>query len=117
VADASVLHCGPLIQTLKQDLGISGETVARALDVDRPTLARWITDDRIPQGKTRKGLAELLALRDRMLAVLGSAERARSWLRTSSTYLGGFTPEEALRAGRIDRVSADLDGLAAGVYL
>jgi len=41
----------------------------------------------------------------------------KDWLRTSSRYLGGFTPEEILRTGRLDRVRADLEGLAAGVYL
>jgi hypothetical protein len=49
--------------------------------------------------------------------MFGSAEAAHEWLRAGSLYPGGFTPEEALKAGRLDRVRADLDGLAAGVYL
>ena len=49
--------------------------------------------------------------------VVWTPEAVQEWLRASSRYLGGFTPEEALKAGRLDRVRADLDGLAAGVYL
>ena len=56
-------------------------------------------------------------LRDRLLRMFGTPEAAQAWLRASSRYLGGFSPEEALKAGRLDRVRADLEGLAAGVYL
>lgn len=113
----SVLDCGPHIEGLERDLGISVETIAAALDVDRRTAERWRANQTVPQGQARARLAELLALRDQLLRMLGTSERAQKWLRTSSRYLGGFTPEEALKAGRLDRVRADLDGLAAGVYL
>jgi hypothetical protein len=102
---------------VEQDLGLATETVARALEVDRRTVDRWRANQSVPQGKTRARLEELLALRDRLLAMLGSPEAARQWLHARSLYLGSFTPEEALKAGRLDRVRADLDGLAAGVYL
>ncbi len=38
-------------------------------------------------------------------------------MNSPSMYLGGFTPTDALKAGRIDRVHADLDGIAGGIYL
>ncbi|MFN0071185.1 MAG: helix-turn-helix domain-containing protein [Chloroflexota bacterium] len=117
MADVSILNCGPLIERLERDLGVSLETIARALDVDRRTVERWRANQSVPQGKTRGRLGELVALCDELLRMFGTAETAQEWLRASSRYLGGFSPEEALNAGRLDRVRADLDGLAAGVYL
>lgn len=117
MVEASILNCGPIIERLEQDLDLSTDVIARAVDVDRRTVDRWRANRSVPQGRTRERLAELVALRDRLLAITGSREAARVWLKASSRYLGGFTPEEALKTGRLDRVRADLDGLAAGVYL
>ena len=117
MAGADLLSCGPIIEGLERDLGVSGETIALALAVDRRTVDRWYANLSVPQGKTRERLTELVALRDELLALLGSAEAVREWLHARSRYLGGFTPEEALRAGRPDRVRADLEGLASGIYL
>lgn len=54
--------------------------------------------------------------RGRVAGLFGVAETAREWFRPHSRYLGRFTPEEALKAGRRDRVRADFDGLAADVH-
>ena len=117
MADATLLHLGPLIEGLERDLGISEVIIARALDVERRTVERWRSGQSLPQGRARHHLAELVSFRDRLLSLCGSPEVAQEWLRASSRYLGGFTPEEALKAGRLDRARADLDGLTAGVYL
>ena len=117
MANVSILNCGPLIEGLERDLGVPLETIARALDVDRRTVERWRANRSVPQGKTRERLAELVDLRDRLLRIFGTPEAAQAWLRASSRHLGEFTPEEALKAGRLDRVRADLEGLAAGVDL
>jgi hypothetical protein len=117
VADVSILNCGPIIEGLERDLGISIETIALALDVDRRTVERWRANQSVPHGRTRERLGELVALRDQLLEMLGTPQAVQEWLGASSRYLGGFTPREALRAGRLDRVRADLEGLAAGVYL
>lgn len=114
---ATVLDCGPLIEGLERDLGVPLETIALALAVDRRTVERWRANQSVPQGKTRQRLGELVALRDRLLQMFGTRDTAREWLGARSRYLGGFTPAEALKAGRLDRVRADLDGLAGGVYL
>ena len=111
------LGCGPLLEGLERDLGLSSETIARALNVDRRTVERWRANQSAPQGSIRARLAELVALHDQLLRMFGGPEAARAWLEARSLYLGGFTPIEALRAGRVDRVCVDLDGLAAGVYL
>lgn len=112
VASVSVLDCRLSIEGIEGDLGLTPETVALALGVDH-----WRSLQSVPHGKPRARLGELLALRDRLVRVLGSPNAAQQWLRAGSLYLGGVTREEALRAGRLDRVRADLDGLAAGIYL
>ncbi len=117
MTEASILDCDRIVEGLERDLGISLETIAQALDVDRRTVERWRANQSVPQGRIRQRLRELIALRDRIVRMFGSEQAAQEWLRASSLYLGGFTPQEALKAGRIDRVRADLDGLAAGIYL
>lgn len=113
----NLFHLKAVVDGLEQDLGVAVDTLAAALDVDRRTIERWRTNQTIPQGKTRERLTELLTLRDRLLQVMGNREAVHGWLRAASRYLGDFTPEEALKAGRLDRVAADLDGLIGGIYL
>lgn len=117
MAQVGILNCGPLIEGLERDLGVSIETIALALDVDRRTVERWRANQSVPQGNTRQRLGELVALRDQLVRIFGAPQTAQEWLRAKSRYLGGFTPQEAFKAGRLDRVRADLDGLAAGIYL
>ncbi len=69
--------------------------------------------ERSCDGKTTK----LLGLRERLLASLGDLEFAREWLKSPSLYLGHLTPLEMLRAGRPDRVEANLEAFDAGVAL
>lgn len=116
-ASGVLLSCRPVVEGLQHDLGVSIDTIALALGVDRRTVERWRDDRSMPQGKTRERLSELVALRDLMLRIFETPESSQGWLRAQSRYLGGFTPEEILKAGRPDRVRADLEGLASGVYL
>jgi hypothetical protein len=117
VAETGVLSCRPIIVGLERDLGISIDTISLALGVDRRTIERWRANQTVPQSQTRERLGDLVALRDQLARVFETPEVAQAWLRSSSRYLGGITREEALRAGRLDRVRAALEGLLAGVYL
>ncbi len=112
-----LMSCRPIVDGLQRDLGLSIDTIALALNVDRRTVERWRADQSVPQGKTRERLSDLVALRDLIVRMFGTPEAAQEWLRTQSRYFGGFTPEEILKAGRPDPVRADLEGLATGVYL
>ncbi|MBA3329314.1 MAG: hypothetical protein H0T39_00325 [Actinobacteria bacterium] len=117
MAATNVLSCRPVIEGLVRDLGLSIDTIALALRVDRRTVERWRADQSVPQGATRERLGELVTLRDQLLRMFETPAAIQEWLRASSRYLGGFTPEEALKSGRLDRVRADFEGMAAGVYL
>ena len=100
-----------------EDLGLSAGAIAQMLSVESCTVERWLANQGAPENTVSDRLTELIELLNDMLDVLGSAEAARHWLRTSNTYLGGMTPEEVLETGHIDTARADLLGLAAGVYL
>ena len=117
MAQLDTIRWGAAIAELESDLGLSSDTIGRAIQVGRRTVERWRTNQTAPHGAARQRLADLLALRERLLSQLGESAFVREWLNSSSLYLVGFTPVEALRAGRLDRVLADLDGLASGTFL
>jgi hypothetical protein len=54
VTESSILNCRPFIEGLEQDLGISIETIAVALAVDRRTVERWRANQSVPQARTAK---------------------------------------------------------------
>ena len=62
-------------------------------------------------------VAELMEFHRHLEAMFSDWSGARDWLRAPSRYLGGFTPLEAMRAGRLDRARAALLALSSGVYL
>ncbi len=114
-----VLELAPAqaIQQLVDELGLSPADIARALNIDTRTLARWRSGATYPQHDGRARLVELLALNHRLRASFQTMEAARGWLGDPSRYLGGLSPRDALRAGRIDRVTAALEALDSGVFL
>ena len=102
---------------VETELGLSARDLASALDVDRRTLERWIASDTYPRRETRRRVAILLRLLDRLGDTFTDSEMVREWLNGPSRYLGGMRPIDALRAGRIDRVDAALGALDAGIFL
>src|SRR5690242_17773939 len=62
----------PIIEDLELDLGISLETIAYAVKVDRRTVARWRAHKSVPRGKTRERLAELVELQHGLLRQVGT---------------------------------------------
>lgn len=105
------------LELLQSELELTHRDLAGALDVDRRTLDRWASGQSHPQHEARARLAALLGLRERLLASFGDPALAREWLNAPSVYLGHLTPLEVLRAGRLDRVDANLEAFDAGVFL
>ena len=105
------------IQLLEADLGLSAKDLTGALSVDRKTLDRWVSSETYPQREARKRLIALLALRDHLAESFENLEGAREWLNAPARYLGGITPAEALRTGRMDRVEAALEVLESGIFV
>jgi DNA-binding transcriptional regulator YiaG len=104
------------LDALEEGLGVSEGELAQALGTSRRTLQRWRSGTAYPQQATRRRLAELLSLWERVGATFESAN-VRRWVHTPSLYMGGITPAEAIRVGRLDRVKAALEALDSGIFL
>jgi hypothetical protein len=104
----------PKIEELEQDFQLSGDALALILRSIRAPLPVGILEPHRETGASPPG--RTLALRARAWELFSNREEIVQWLHAQSAYLGWLTPAEVLRAGRIDRVHADLDGLAGGVY-
>jgi hypothetical protein len=108
---------GQAIETLQRDLGLTMKDLHIALDTTPRNIERWINEQAHPQTKARQQLAHLMELHRHLAAMFTDWDSARAWLNAPSRYLGGITPLEAMRAGRLDRARAALVALDAGVYL
>jgi ribosome-binding protein aMBF1 (putative translation factor) len=104
------------LDTLKKSLGLSEEELAQALNSNRRTLQRWRAGTAYPQRQARQRLAELLSLLDRVRRVLKRQAAVRKWFQSETHYLGGITPAEAIRVGRLDRVDAAFAELDPGSH-
>lgn len=105
------------IEQLENDLALSSEELALAMGVSSRTLGRWRAGTTYPQREARQKLAELIALSHHLNDTFRTEKGIRAWMHASSRYLGGLTPAEAARAGRIDRIEAALEALDSGIYL
>lgn len=119
VSPAVQLEMSPrqALDRLESDLGLTPEDLVGALDIDRRTLKRWLGGETYPQREARRRLVELLGLSQRLCESFDSPEGAREWLHAPSRYLGGITPAEALRSGRLDRVEAAFEALESGIFI
>ncbi|CAN5119123.1 hypothetical protein BH23CHL1_BH23CHL1_05170 [soil metagenome] len=105
------------IEQLEHDLELAPDELALAMGVSTRTLVRWRAGATYPQREARQKLAEMIALNHHLRDTFRTEKGIRSWMHASSRYLGGLTPADAMRAGRIDRVEAALEALDSGIYL
>jgi hypothetical protein len=119
VTPAAQLEMTPrqAVLRLEADLGLSPKDLTGSLSIDRRTLERWLNGDTYPQREARRRLVDLLALNSRLCEAFDGPVGAREWLHASSRYLGGITPAEALRSGRLDRVNAAFEVLESGIFI
>lgn len=100
------------ILTLQADLGLSRQEMAGYFGTSwRSISIRYRT--RAYRARQRE-LSELAKL---LQETFQSQEAIRTWMRTKNQYLGGLTPAEVVRAGRIDRVKAAVGALESGIYV
>lgn len=105
------------VEQLERDFDLSRSELAGALGASPRTVERWRTGETHPQRGTRRRLAALIALDRRLRETFEDAEAGRAWLHASSRYLGGMTPADAVRVGRVDRVEAALEALDSGIFV
>jgi transcriptional regulator with XRE-family HTH domain len=105
------------LDALHEGTGLSEEELADALGTSHRTLQRWRAGTAYPQQLARQRLAELLRLQQRVRETFEGADAVHRWFHSQSRYLGGITPAEAIRVGRLDRAEAALEALDSGVFL
>ena len=103
------------IALIKRELPMKASDLAQGLDIDARTLDRWEKGLVYPQQDGRERLGALLDLAENVSAFFATPEDAQGWLRDQNRYLGGLTPLEAIRAGRIDRARAALGVMQWGI--
>jgi hypothetical protein len=108
---------GHAVRALQADLGLTTTDLQIVLETTPRHIERWANDQAYPQTKARQRLAELMEFHRHLSDMFTAWDGARDWLNTPSRYLAGFTPLEAMRAGRVDRAREALLALSAGVYL
>jgi transcriptional regulator with XRE-family HTH domain len=115
----AVLDISPrqALESLRKGFGLSDDDVAGAAGTTVRTLKRWKANAAYPQQAARQKLARLLQLQERVQETFEGDDAAQRWAQGASRYLGGVTPAEAIRAGRIDRAEAALGAFLAGIYL
>jgi hypothetical protein len=88
------------------------------LEVSPRSPDRW-REGTYPQTETREKLATLDALYQRLMISFGDddAEALHTWLHADNRYLGGLKPDDALKAGRFDRVEAALVARDEGFFV
>lgn len=106
-----------LVEDLTDALGLSRADLAHAVGAHARSVERWHTGTAFPQREARERLDALEQLVVRLRQTFTTDDAAHAWLHESSRYLGGLSPVDALRAGRIDRVEAALEALDSGVFL
>ena len=78
---------------LQEQLGVTAKELAAAVQIAERTLHRRRKQGRLSTDESERVL-RIARLFDRAVRVLGSADRARTWLKTPLVALGGKTPFE-----------------------
>lgn len=105
------------LDALRKATGLSDEELADALGTSQRTLQRWHSGAAHPQQLARQRLAALLRLQDRVSETFEGRDAVKRWFHSESRYLGGLTPAEAIRVGRLDRAEAALEAVDSGIAL
>lgn len=90
--------------------------LARVLDANPRTVARWLHRQASPRPEARERVLELLAVLERLSGVL-QAQAAHDWLFTPNQMLDDYKPVDLLRDGEYRRVLGAIDALAEGVFV
>ncbi len=105
------------VEQVQQTFALSDDELAHALSASPRTLSRWRTNTSYPQHEARERIAVLVKLAEHLTETFETFEAGSAWMNTDNRYLGGWTPADAIRLGKFDRVEAALDALDAGVFV
>jgi putative toxin-antitoxin system antitoxin component (TIGR02293 family) len=90
--------------------------VARILETNPRTVARWVRRETEPRWEVRERLLEFFAVMERLQQVI-RPQTAHDWLYTPNPTLDHEKPVDLLRRGEFRRVLAIIDALGEGVFI
>jgi putative toxin-antitoxin system antitoxin component (TIGR02293 family) len=90
--------------------------IARVLDTNPRTVARWLQRASAPRPDARERLLELLAVLEELSEVL-RPQAAHDWLFTPNPLLDHYKPVDLLRDGKPRPVLGAIDAMAEGVFV
>lgn len=90
--------------------------LARVLDTNPRTIARWLHRQASPRPDSRERVLELLAVLDQLSGVLQD-HAAHDWLFSPNPMLDHHKPVDLLREGEYRQVLGAIDAMAEGVFV
>lgn len=90
--------------------------IARVIGSNPRTVNRWLSDDAAPRRDARERLLELIAVLERLSAILRSSS-AHDWLFMPNPELDNYKPVDLLERGEFRAVLGAIDALAEGVFV
>ncbi len=112
---ADVADLAERLGNVSHRVGLDQADLARVLDMNPRTIARWLGRESQPRPQPRERLLELIAVLEQLAGVL-KPDAAHDWLFTPNPTLDHHKPVEFLRASDGRRVLGAIDGLAEGVF-
>lgn len=104
------------LERVSSRVELDQSAIARVLDRNPRTVARWIHGETTPSRDARERLLELIAVLERLSGVL-KPSAAHDWLFSPNPILDHHKPVELLREGDYRTVLGAIDALAEGVYV
>jgi uncharacterized protein (DUF2384 family) len=104
------------LESLRNKGAMKNIEVANLLGTRPETVSRWNQGRAYPHANTERVLLELEFIVDQ-LADFYQPDEARQWIFAPQKLLGGASPAELIREGRIDEVRRLVNQLREGVYL
>ena len=104
------------LERVSTEVDLDHADIARVLETNPRTVARWLSKQSTPRRESRERLLELLAVLERLSGTL-NPQAAHDWLFSPNPSLDHYKPVDLLREGGFRRVLSAIDALAEGVFV
>lgn len=104
------------LQQAALSVDLDSSDLARVLETNPRTVARWLKKEAAPRHEARERLLEVVAVLERLSTTL-TAEAAHDWLFTPNPSFDYHKPVDLLRSGDFRRVLGAIDAMAEGVFV
>lgn len=104
------------LEKASEQVELDQADLARVLDTNPRTIARWLHRQASPRPDSRERVLELIAVLEQLSGVV-QAQAAHDWLFSPNQMLDHYKPVDLLRAGEYRRVLGAIDAIAEGVFV